>query len=109
IARLDGDTGAAAQIFVNGCALGVGCALSTPASQFRIESFSAPAPRAAGVDPPVLSPLPPPVDGDERETEAVTTGAGNEEIGGRVERCAGPWRGPPFSRRRWGRPRRPRP
>lgn len=86
IARLEGDTSAAAQIFVNGCALGVGCALSTPASQFRIESFSAPAPLTAAVDPPVLSPLPPPLDDDERESEAVTTGTGNEEIWRRDER-----------------------
>ncbi|MBL8553215.1 MAG: filamentous hemagglutinin N-terminal domain-containing protein [Phenylobacterium sp.] len=75
----DGDAGVGF-VRINGCALGVGCALSTPASQFRIESFSAPAPATAAIDPPVLSPLPPPLDEDEREAEAVITGAGNEEI-----------------------------
>jgi filamentous hemagglutinin family protein len=87
IARFDSDSSSASSsgIFVNGCALGVGCALSTPASQFRIEAFSAPTPVTAAIDPPVLSPLPPAVDGDERETEAVTTGAGNEEIWRRAD------------------------
>lgn len=77
IARLDGDT-SQGQIRINGCLLGIGCALSTPASQFRIQQFQ-PASVQAAVDPPVLTP-PPPVDDDEREAEAVTTGAGNEEI-----------------------------
>jgi filamentous hemagglutinin family protein len=77
IARLEGDT-SAGQIRINGCLLGIGCAISTPSSQFRIQQFRPAAPRAA-VDPPVLTP-PPPVDDDEREAEAVTTGAGNEEI-----------------------------
>lgn len=77
IARLEGDT-SQGQIRINGCLLGIGCALSTPSSQFRIQQFRPAAPRAA-IDPPVLTP-PPPVDDDEREAEAVTTGAGNEEI-----------------------------
>ena len=77
IARLDGDTGLGA-IRINGCAVGLGCSLSTPASQFRIQQFRPAAPRAA-VDPPVLTP-PPPVDDDERESESVITGTGNEEI-----------------------------
>lgn len=77
IARPDGDT-SQGQIRINGCLLGIGCALSTPASQFRVQQFRPAAPRAA-IDPPVLTP-PPPVDDDEREAEAVITGAGNEEI-----------------------------
>ncbi|TAJ74826.1 MAG: filamentous hemagglutinin N-terminal domain-containing protein [Phenylobacterium sp.] len=77
IGRIDGDTSAGA-IRINGCAVGIGCTLSTPASQFRIQQFRPAAPRAA-IDPPVLTP-PPPVDEDEREAESVITGAGNEEI-----------------------------
>jgi filamentous hemagglutinin family protein len=77
IARLEGDT-SQGQIRINGCLLGIGCALSTPASQFRIQQFR-PAAAQGAVDPPVLTP-PPPLDDDEREAEAVTTGAGNEEI-----------------------------
>ena len=77
IARLEGDT-SQGQIRINGCLLGIGCAISTPSSQFRVQQFRPAAPRAA-VDPPVLTP-PPPVDDDEREAETVTTGAGNEEI-----------------------------
>jgi filamentous hemagglutinin family protein len=77
IARIDGDTTTGA-IRINGCAVGLGCSLSTPASQFRIQQFRPAAPRAA-IDPPVLTP-PPPVDEDEREAESVITGTGNEEI-----------------------------
>lgn len=77
IARADGDTSLGA-IRINGCALGVGCSVFTPATTFRISSFRPAAPRAA-IDPPILTP-PPPVDEDERETEAVVTGTGNEEI-----------------------------
>lgn len=77
VARFEGDT-TLGSIRINGCLLGVGCALSTPATQFRIQQFRPAAPRAA-VDPPVLTP-PPPVEDDERENEAVITGAGNEEI-----------------------------
>ena len=77
IARAQGDTTTGA-IRINGCAVGLGCALSTPASQFRIQQFRPAAPRAA-IDPPVLTP-PPPVDDDEREAESVITGTGNEEI-----------------------------
>jgi len=77
IARPDGDT-SQGQIRINGCLLGIGCALSTPASQFRVQQFRPAAPRAA-VDPPVLTP-PPPIDDDEREAKAVITGTGNEEI-----------------------------
>ena len=77
IVREEGDT-STGRIRINGCILGVGCSLSTPASQFRVQQFRPAAPRAA-VDPPVLTP-PPPLDEDEREDEAVITGAGNEEI-----------------------------
>lgn len=80
IGRLAGDT-SLSSIRINGCVLGVGCALATPATQFRIEQFQ-PAEAsvtAAGVDPPVLTP-PPPVDEEDREAEAVVTGTGNEEI-----------------------------
>jgi filamentous hemagglutinin family protein len=77
IARPDGDT-SQGRIRINGCLLGIGCALSTPASQFRIEQFQ-PASAGAAIDPPVLTP-PRPVDDDEREAEAVITGTGNEEI-----------------------------
>jgi filamentous hemagglutinin family protein len=77
IARPDGDT-SQGQIRINGCLLGIGCSLSTPASQFRVQQFRPAAPRAA-IDPPVLTP-PPPVDDDERQAEAVITGTGNEEI-----------------------------
>ena len=77
IVRLAGDT-SQNTVLVNGCALGVGCRFSTPATQFRVESFRPAATRAA-IDPPVLAP-PPPVDEDEREAEAVITGTGNEEI-----------------------------
>jgi len=77
VSRIDGDTSTGA-IRINGCAVGLGCSLSTPASQFRIQQFRPAAPRAA-VDPPVLTP-PPPVDDDEREAESVITGTGNEEI-----------------------------
>lgn len=77
VARFEGDT-TAGLIRINGCLLAVGCALSTPASQFRIQQFRPAAPRAA-LDPPVLTP-PPPVEDDEREAEVVITGAGNEEI-----------------------------
>ncbi len=77
IGRIEGD-GAAGFIRINGCPLGVGCALSGPATQFRIESFR-PAETRAAIDPPVLSP-PPAVDEDERDSEAVVTGTGNEEI-----------------------------
>lgn len=76
IVREEGDT-STGRIRINGCILGVGCALSTPASQFRVQQFRPAAPRAA-IDPPVLTP--PPLDEDEREDEAVITGAGNEEI-----------------------------
>lgn len=77
ISRIAGDTTTGA-IRINGCAVGIGCSLSTPASQFRIQQFRPAAPRAA-IDPPVLTP-PPPVDEDERESESVITGTGNEEI-----------------------------
>jgi len=77
VGRIEGDTTTGA-IRINGCAVGVGCTLSTPASQFRIQQFRPAAPRAA-IDPPVLTP-PPPIDEDERESEAVITGTGNEEI-----------------------------
>jgi len=77
VARADGDTTTGA-IRINGCAVGLGCTLSTPASQFRIQQFRPAAPRAA-IDPPVLTP-PPPVEDDEREAESVITGTGNEEI-----------------------------
>jgi len=77
IARAEGDTSAGA-IRINGCQLLIGCATFTPANQFRIQQFRPAAPRAA-IDPPVLTP-PPPVSEDERETEAVITGTGNEEI-----------------------------
>lgn len=77
IGRIEGDVSAGA-IRINGCAVGIGCTLSTPASQFRIQQFRPAAPRAA-IDPPVLTP-PPPIDDDEREAESVITGTGNEEI-----------------------------
>lgn len=77
IARLAGDPGLGL-IRINGCLLGLGCALSTPATQFRVDQFRPAAPRAA-IDPPVLAP-PPPIDDDERDPETVTTGTGNEEI-----------------------------
>lgn len=77
IVREEGDT-TAGRIRINGCTLGIGCSLSTPASQFRVQQFRPAAPRAA-IDPPVLTP-PPPVDEDERQAETVITGAGNEEI-----------------------------
>lgn len=77
IVRLQSDSGVG--VLVNGCPLGLGCSLSSPANQFRLEQFQPAGAAGAPVDPPVLSP-PPPVDDDERETETVTTGAGNEEI-----------------------------
>lgn len=77
IVREEGDT-TTGRIRINGCILGVGCTLSTPASQFRVQQFRPAAPRAA-IDPPVLTP-PPPIDEDERQAETVITGAGNEEI-----------------------------
>lgn len=64
---------------LNGCPLGVGCAVSTPADHFRLDRFRPAAP-AAAIDPPVLVPVLPGVDDDERETDPVITGAGNEEI-----------------------------
>ncbi len=78
IARLDGDL-STGEIRINGCVLGRGCVVFTPAQQFRLEQFR-PATAAVSIDPPVLSPPPPPLDQDERQTEPVTTGAGNEEI-----------------------------
>jgi filamentous hemagglutinin family protein len=77
IARLEGDL-STGEIRINGCLLGLGCAVFTPAQQFRLEQFR-PTTAAVSIDPPVLSP-PPPVDEDDREAETVTTGAGNEEI-----------------------------
>ncbi len=62
----------------NGCPLGIGCAVATPSTAFRIESFQ-PAAAAAAIDPPVLT-APPRVDDDEDDDEAVVTGTGNEEI-----------------------------
>ncbi|MBL8773937.1 MAG: filamentous hemagglutinin N-terminal domain-containing protein [Phenylobacterium sp.] len=75
------DAGAAISgaVRVNGCPLGVGCSVSTPAAQFRVEQFQ-PAAAAAPVDPPLMIPTLPRVDEDERETEPVITGSGNEEI-----------------------------
>ncbi|ODT89653.1 filamentous hemagglutinin N-terminal domain-containing protein [Phenylobacterium sp. SCN 70-31] len=77
IVREPGDTTSGA-IRINGCPLGIGCATFTPANQFRVEQFQPAGPRGA-LDPPILTP-PSPLDDDEREAEAVTTGAGNEEI-----------------------------
>jgi hypothetical protein len=77
IAR-DPDDMSAGAIRINGCPLGIGCAVFTPANQFRVEQFRPAAVRVA-VDPPVLTPPPTPHD-DERESEAITTGTGNEEI-----------------------------
>lgn len=77
IARLEGDT-STGSIRINGCVLPIGCSVSTPANEFRIESFRPAATRSA-VDPPILTP-PPAVDDDERAPEVVVTGAGNEEI-----------------------------
>jgi filamentous hemagglutinin family protein len=77
IAREPDDASAGA-IRINGCPLGIGCAVFTPANQFRVEQFRPAALRVA-VDPPVLTPPPTPAE-DDRETEAITTGAGNEEI-----------------------------
>lgn len=77
VARAAGDISGGA-FRINGCALGLGCALSTPANEFRVQQFRPAAPSAA-IDPPVLTP-PPPVDDEERESEFVITGAGNEEI-----------------------------
>lgn len=77
IARLEGDTTLGA-IRINGCALSIGCATFTPASQFRVESYR-PVSVGASIDPPVLTP-PPKVEDDDREVETVVTGAGNEEI-----------------------------
>lgn len=80
IARLSGDN-TSGSIFVNGCALGVGCSLSTPATQFRIEAFEPAESTTAGVaiDAPLLSP-PPRVAEEDEDDEAVVTGSGNEEI-----------------------------
>lgn len=77
IARLEGDT-STGFIRINGCQFQIGCALSTPASQFRVESFR-PVSARPSIDPPVLTP-PPKVEDDDREIETVVTGAGNEEI-----------------------------
>lgn len=76
IARLEGDT-SLGFIRINGCQLSVGCALSTPATEFRISAFRPAATRAA-IDPPILTP--PLMDEDELETEGVIAGTGNEEI-----------------------------
>lgn len=62
---------------VNGCPLGLGCAVSTPASQFRLDQFR-PAARRAAIDPPLL--FPPSRLDDERETDPVIVSSGNEEI-----------------------------
>jgi hypothetical protein len=77
IARLSGDS-SMGSIFVNGCALGVGCALATPATQFRIEAFEPAAVETVAIDPPVLT-APPRVADEDDDDEAVVTGTGNEE------------------------------
>ncbi len=77
ISRLAGDA-SLGTIRINGCQLLLGCTLSNPATQFRIESFHPAAPHGS-IDPPVLT-APPPVSDDAREAEAVITGTGNEEI-----------------------------
>lgn len=64
---------------LNGCPLGIGCAVSTPADYFRLDRFRPAAP-AAAIDPPVLTFALPGIDDDEREADPVITGAGNEEI-----------------------------
>lgn len=80
VGRLAGDA-ATASVRVNGCLLGTGCGVATPATQFRIEEFTpaAPAPALTAVDPPVIS-APPLPDEDDDDAESVVTGTGNEEI-----------------------------
>ena len=77
ITREDGDT-SMGRFRINGCALGVGCAVYTPANDFRVAQFRPAAPRPA-VDPPVLTP-PSVAQDDEDDNETVITGAGSEEI-----------------------------
>lgn len=64
---------------INGCPLGLGCEIPTPASQFRLEQFR-PAAAAAAIDPPVLTTALPNLEEDPRESDPVITGTGNEEI-----------------------------
>ena len=78
IVRLAGDT-SLGSTRINGCALGVGCASTTQANEFRIEAFQAAPAVPLIIDAPILSPTPA-IDEDESDSEAVVTGTGNEEI-----------------------------